>query len=283
MDGRQFDDLLVSLSENRRSLLGAALGAALGLLGFAETDTKGKKKKKKCVKKCKDGCCTGKRGKCIQPAQQNATQCGTGGEICRTNCGGGVADTCGLNCATCCANGDCIDPSEISNAQCGAGGEACFACPSGQTCNAPGAGCCARKGATCRSNGAECCAFAGITCGPDNFCCVQSASTSFLGSCDSDLDCCDPIDVCQDGQCKRPEGATCQPGNLLCESPLGCISGICDTINENCDTACAEKGHCEFLDCGGNQMCCNLFPCTSPPGERCNCLEGGQGCSAVDE
>jgi hypothetical protein len=64
----------------------------------------------------------------------------------------------------------------------------------------------------------------------------------------------------------------CSGSPSLCRTPP----------DQTCATACAEHGHCEFLNCGGNLICCNLDPCVSPPGERCNCLEGGVGCTAVD-
>jgi hypothetical protein len=81
VDGRRFDDLLRYLTDSRRSLLGGSLAAIGGLLGISAADAK-KKKKKPCKKKCQDGCCTNKYGKCIKPAQQTPTQCGTGGAIC---------------------------------------------------------------------------------------------------------------------------------------------------------------------------------------------------------
>ena len=107
MDGRRFDDLLRAVTDSRRSVLGGTLAGLAGVFGLATADAKKKHKRKPCKKKCKDGCCTGKHGKCIKPAQQSSTQCGTGGEICRsTGCGGG---DCGAGCDTCCANGECID------------------------------------------------------------------------------------------------------------------------------------------------------------------------------
>src|SRR5687767_12317879 len=131
MDGHQFDDMLRALSESRRSLLGAALAAAGGLAGFTTIDAK-KKKKKKCAKKCKDGCCTGKNGKCVKPAQQNATQCGTGGEICRrTGCGGG-GDTCATTCEGCCAGNACIEAP--TDDQCGNNGSTCVPCVGEEIC-----------------------------------------------------------------------------------------------------------------------------------------------------
>lgn len=89
MDGSQFDDLLRAFANSRRSLLASALAAAGAWTAGAPAQAK--KKKKKCAKKCAAGCCTGKYGKCLQPTQQSPTQCGTGGEICRSNCGEGAA------------------------------------------------------------------------------------------------------------------------------------------------------------------------------------------------
>lgn len=63
---------------------------------------KRKKKKKTCAKKCKDGCCTSRRGTCIKPAQQDTTRCGTGGGICQST-GCRCSDT--LPCPT----GQCCD------------------------------------------------------------------------------------------------------------------------------------------------------------------------------
>ena len=124
MDGHQFDDLLRALSRSRRTLLGAALAAAVGVSELSVIDAKKKKKKKPCKKKCATGCCTSKYGKCIQPSQQTSTQCGTGGEICRsTNCGGG-GEQCSATCGGCCAGESCMDNDD---AHCGLDGVACFA------------------------------------------------------------------------------------------------------------------------------------------------------------
>lgn len=106
MDGSRFDQIARSLTalRSRRTAV-ATLGAALGMPALAALDADAKKKrrkrKKKCAKKCPDGCCTGKYGSCILPAQQSTTVCGTGGEICRST-----------GCPTCdartpCPSGEC--------------------------------------------------------------------------------------------------------------------------------------------------------------------------------
>lgn len=85
MDHAQFETLTRRFADQvtRRHSLG--LLGALGVAGATLTeDAAAKKKKKKCAKKCPNGCCTGTRGKCIQPANQSATQCGVGGAICQS-------------------------------------------------------------------------------------------------------------------------------------------------------------------------------------------------------
>jgi hypothetical protein len=273
MDGRQFDDFLRHLSNSRRSLLGTALAAAGVITGLSATDAK-KKKKKKCARKCKDGCCTKKYGKCIKPAQQNATQCGTGGEICRTNCGGGGA--CGAGCEGCCANGECLDASQVSNEQCGTGGQACFACPAGQACNAPDEGCCARQGAACGNNGVECCSHLLVTCGPDNFCCVENG-----GACEQASDCCTdvPGQICDNGMCVVPTGNTCQPG-WICEGGLSCpASNMCEVCPEGqiiCGgSGCCPSGNC----CEHSGTCCTFQCCLSGDPENAYCCPDENCCA----
>ncbi len=232
MDGRRFDDLLRSLTDSRRSLLGGSLAAFAGLLVIATADAKKKKKKKPCKKKCKDGCCTKKFGKCIKPAQQTEDECGTGGEICHP-C---ISEPCGAGCDTCCANNECV--AEISNEQCGIGGEACFSCPPGQLCNAPDPGCCAKPGEACGSNGVECCPTLFVTCGPNNECCVPNHNP-----CTETSDCCDEEDICDNGFCGRQLGDSCVPGSILCIPSLTCNGeGIC-APPEDCTIPCAESGH----------------------------------------
>lgn len=86
MDGSQFDQLARACGalRTRRTAVAIAAGAFAAAIpgGF---DSKGKRKRrKKCAKSCKKGCCTSKRGKCIKPANQDPTRCGTGGGICQS-------------------------------------------------------------------------------------------------------------------------------------------------------------------------------------------------------
>jgi hypothetical protein len=88
MDDSQFDQLARALGavRTRRTALAAA-GGVLTAPVLASIGVSGKRKKrKKCAKKCKDGCCTSKFGKCIKPTQQNTSQCGAGGGICQNSC-----------------------------------------------------------------------------------------------------------------------------------------------------------------------------------------------------
>jgi hypothetical protein len=265
MDGSQFDNLLRFLTESRRSIVGGALIAAAGWFGGTTVDAK-KKKKKPCKKKCKDGCCTKKFGKCIRPAQQSGSQCGTGGEICRsTGCGGG----CGAGCDTCCADGDCVDAGQISPEQCGTGGEACFACPVGQACNAPGEGCCALQGAACGGSGVECCSHLFVICGEGNICCVENH-----GACTQTSDCCDDEDVCDNGFCGRPLDAACVPGDVWCVPQLECNPSTlrcsaCPEEQEPCNGVCCDAGE----SCYGTVCCALNFGCSRPNGGAGSCCQ----------
>jgi hypothetical protein len=278
MDGRDFDDLLRSLTESRRSLIGGALAALAGALGIRGTEAK-KKKKKPCKKKCRDGCCTSKHGKCIKLAQQTPTRCGTGGAICSANCSG---TNCAQTCGTCCADGDCIDAGQISNEQCGVGGEACFACPAEQICNAPGEGCCAPIGATCDSAN-DCCSNGGTLNCDDNQCCVPTATTAGGAFCSEDDDCCEADDVCDIGQCRRPEGASCQPGDLLCQSPFTCNGGGICASPEDCTVPCAELERCAEQVCLGVLNCCTqaTFDECSGSEDFCGCITEGGECTRI--
>lgn len=275
MDGHLFDALLRDFSNSRRFLLATAL-AATGVISWVSPSDAKKKKKKPCKKKCKDGCCTGKHGKCIHPAQQSSTQCGTGGEICRTNCGGGA---CGAGCDTCCANGLCLDVEAISNTQCGTGGETCFACPSGQTCNAPGEGCCAVQGATCGADGVACCARLGITCGPDKVCCVSNGSP-----CEHDSDCCRNLSeqICDNGSCAVPSLASCQPG-WICQGGFVCPGAA--TLFRCC--AANGRGCTHDHDCCEDEDVCDAGVCKRKRGDVCNedivCVAAYPHCVLVTE
>jgi hypothetical protein len=104
MDGFAFGRLARALGTMRtRRTAATAVGGAFVAPVLARLEVDGKrKKKKKCAKKCKDGCCTSKRGKCIKSAQQSTAQCGTGGSICQST-------GCRCNDALPCPAGQCCD------------------------------------------------------------------------------------------------------------------------------------------------------------------------------
>ncbi|MFN8674826.1 MAG: hypothetical protein U0Z70_00485 [Thermomicrobiales bacterium] len=103
MDASRFDHLarVLGAMRTRRAaatLVGAAVVAPL--TAREHVASRRKKRRKKCAKTCKDGCCTGKYGKCIQPAKQSVTRCGEGGEACRSS-----------GCPECTADRPCPDGS----------------------------------------------------------------------------------------------------------------------------------------------------------------------------
>lgn len=267
MDGRLFDDLLRDFSNSRRTLLGTALTAAGAITGVASSDAK--KKKKPCKKKCKDGCCTSKKGKCIKPAQQSSTQCGTGGEICRsTNCGGG-GEQCAETCEGCCAGDSCVMTD--SQTQCGRNGVDCFPCDDNQEC--AGTYCCGKPGHACASAG-ECCLT--LDC-EDDKCCAH------FSACTKSADCCQlgAEVICDNNQCVIPTGDSCQPG-WMCEGNLPCPgSGICGDPGD-CTVPCQDFGMCSPNVCFGNLYCCtpdSTSECNVPE-FFCNCIvEGGGECT----
>lgn len=107
MDGSHFYHIARSLNalRTRRSAV-ASLGAALSTPVLATLDAnarkKHKKRKKTCAQKCPDGCCTSKKGQCVRPGQQSLSQCGTGGEICRST-------GCRCSASLPCPEGQCCD------------------------------------------------------------------------------------------------------------------------------------------------------------------------------
>jgi hypothetical protein len=266
MDGPQFDDLLRALSRSRRSLAGTALAASGVIAGLSSTDAK-KKKKKKCAKKCPIGCCTSKTGKCIQPAQQSATQCGTGGEICRnTNCGGG-GEQCAATCDGCCTGNTCVMTD--SQTECGRNGVDCFACDDNQEC--AGTHCCGKLGHECAGDG-ECCLTLGCE---DNACCAT------FSTCTQDADCCQLGSdvICDGGECRVKTGASCQPG-WMCQGDLPCPgSGICEQCAEGqivCGNAgCCPSGNC----CEHSGTCCTFQCCLSGDPVHAYCCETENCCT----
>lgn len=163
MDADRFDDVLRQWGQSRRPLLGAGLGALLGLADLTVGEARKKKKKKckapkvKCGKKClpANSCCTdancGGNGVC----QTSTCACFAGFRSCNgscipegnccssADCGGGVCASgqcrclastkvCGAGCipeAACCTNEDCGSPCKTcQNGTCSAG------CAASETC-----------------------------------------------------------------------------------------------------------------------------------------------------
>jgi hypothetical protein len=267
MDGHRFDEFTRRAVASRRFVLGgvtAALAAVALHPGDADIAAA---KKEPCKKRCKNGCCTKKYGKCIRPAQQTPTRCGTGGAICSSNCGG---SSCAGTCAGCCTDdGQCQGEAEQSGASCGTGGESCHACAAGELCEAPGV-CCGNAGAPCGSGNSPCCTGTGLQC-ESGTCCVKNGG---LG-CSQNTDCCDDDDVCEAGLCWRKLGAACDPpGNIHCLPSLHCADGICQE--------CPELGH---VMCGGSccdqRNCCEVLGVCCSSGECCGGLED-QFCCEFD-
>ena len=255
-DDRRFDDFLRDLSGSRRSLLSTGLAVASAVAGFPAADAKDKKssnkKKKKCAQKCEKGCCTGKHGKCIKPAQQGPTQCGTGGEICRTDCE--WPPTCSGSCDFCCDGNTCV--TQYSDAQCGADGVRCFACDDDQECS--GSDCCGKLGRTCEAD-KNCCV--GLLCDASECCRATGLS------CDSTNDCCQlgTIVICDSSVCVVEQLQSCEPG-WMCQGGYLCPgSGVCDH-----DSPCTG----ETYECFGDALCCTpeTVAACDTAGDLCECL-----------
>lgn len=280
-----------------------------GFVGKQSVDAK--KRKKKCAKKCTDGCCTSKHGKCIPRVQQSSTQCGTNGEICRTNCEGQLppdTDTCGPeNCQSgCCAGTTC----EFSiHAHCGIGGASCVACAANEECFV--GKCCGLQGHTCAGNG-ECCL---------NRLCENGKCCSGYGvACSRDSDCCDPdVLVCSNGECLIKNGQPCEllqrcelnvscpasgrccaANGRRCEATVDCCDpdeDICDggfckrKRNESCDNSivCQDAypncvdGACRKCPVGQQDFGTSEICCTLPPNDFGGCAAANGGVGACCE
>lgn len=100
MDGHQFDAIVRAVTETRRTVVGGAVAAVAGALGWAESEGKKKRGKKKRRKKCKS------------PKVKCGKQCLRAGSCCKN------AD-CGV-CQVCSGN-TCV--TAPSGSACGVGGE----------------------------------------------------------------------------------------------------------------------------------------------------------------
>jgi hypothetical protein len=84
--------------------------------------------------------------------------------------------------------------------------------------------------------------------------------------------------VCDSGQCGRPLGATCQPGQIICIPNLDCNPNTLTCGPRDCTNLCAQGGKCEAHTCFDRLYCCNpsdIEFCV--PDLLCECIvEGGQ-------
>ena len=281
MDADRFDDALRLLSTSRRPIVGLVLGGLFGVRFHDESAAK--KKKKKCAKKCADGCCTSKHGKCILPAQQTLVQCGTGGEICRSDCSvvqppapppdpvppvppipPVVQCQSDSDCATglnCNSSGQCV---------CRTGGRCTGCCASGTSCVMLGD----TSEAACGIDGQAC-----VVCGPEtkctksvNVCRCDDQSTT--GCCSNDRK--EGFPGNTDDHCGK-NGEICE----VCGNNESCVNQECQPdVPLDCTIPC-QSGNCSPYTCFGNLYCCppDITDECNVPELICNCIVEGGGCS----
>jgi hypothetical protein len=234
-------------TSSRRSLLGAAVAAALAIVaGPDEADARRKKRKKrKRGKKCRKG--TIKCGKtCVNP-KTNALHCGR----CGNACGSSVA----------CVNGAC-QAEQCPRDQCG---KQCVDFRDDEAhCGGCGNAC--QGDLTCIDGQCACADPADTRCGAA--CVDLQSDDEHCGSCDN---ACPAGQACVDGDC-RP--TTCSPpcssGQKCCYIPVYDIVAC-----RNCcdDSDCLD----DPLAVAQGRTICNGFTCQCPPDRPTNC-GGDAGC-----
>lgn len=243
MDSSPFDDLLRRLTNSRRSLVSGSVAALAGWLGVAAVDAK-KKKKQPCKKKCYDGCCTKKYGKCIPFSQQTPGACGTGGQICG-QCGGFSPSCADGGCTGCCTEDDqvCLSAGDQDAAHCGSDGDTCQPCAGSRRCQDQH--CCAPLADFCDTS-FDCCDD-DASC-PFGFCCKANGD-----SCDRAQDCCNSLDRCVDATCCRDVRAACDETTVCCDN-IPCQGGVCcQPLLAECRVSLDEC--CAGLDCSSGRCC----------------------------
>ena len=123
MEADRFDDVLGQWGSTRRPVLGAGLGALLGLVGVTRGEDKKKRKKKK------------KKDETPPPAPQCVvdTDCPPG-----LNCTSTGTCVCrhGGRCTGCCTNATtCRSLASVTSGACGANGATCAPCGAGLRCD----------------------------------------------------------------------------------------------------------------------------------------------------
>ena len=189
------------------------------------------------------GCCNS-AGQCLQPPQQSAAQCGSGGIRCQAcsgqECVNGqcTTPTCtSSNCTGCCGAGGCVQVAQQGSAACGVGGAPCAPCASpalcangicsGGACNPSSCGGCCQ--------GSQCIAIAN-----------QSQSACGIGGAACHA-CSGTTPTCSGGACQGCSAASCAAG---C-----CQGALCVKMEQQSASACGKGGGQCAACTGANESC----------------------------
>lgn len=225
MDDRQFDDLLRSVADSRRTLVKLAF-IAIGTLFLRGTESGAKKKKRRKKKKSKggDGCLEeqtvdGKATPICTPPPPAQPFCNflDGLIQCQGHPTGSCCEVVKPNC------GDLLIPGSIVH----------LCCPANERWCAPVEGVPIATG-FCAPKDQECCtklSLSGIVgwCPRNQTCCRGRPDTNLDGAC-CEHGCCTTDENCSGGRvcdnrgCCVPE---CLPPNVLCPNEECCASGEC--------------------------------------------------------
>lgn len=286
MDGLQFDDLLRSLTESRRSLLAGMLAGVTGLSSLNGADAKkkggkgkgkggrkGKKGKKRptaCNASTCNGCCESPEGDCLQGDDHDV--CGKSGETCHACDTLGICDNneCCIPLGGACQYGKCckFPKTECSDGYCCVGVY--------RPCEQPNPFCCAGTSCVAEQGSLSrvCCPdsqVCGSTCCEPGLSCLDPTTencgftcSNNGGTCLIDANCCEDEDRCDGGTCKRRHREFCEAG-IICEDahPI-CAQNRC--------LRCALPQ----IETGTSEVCCH-------PSYSCDAANGGVGACCVNE
>lgn len=206
MDGQRFDDLLRSLANSRRSLLGGTLAALAVRLSLTSAEARKKKrnKKKRCTaQNCAHGCCKSPNGPCGSGVVDS--ECGSGGKPCQV-CQG----------TTSCREPELGACCQLPGGSC-AGTRCCYE-RSGNVACIEGKCCIIHDGLGCTSS-TECCE-------PTPFCLNGKCSAGCFGE----------EEMCGDTCCTG--GKRCY-GTVCCDPEFGCAAA-----NNGAGSCCAHRNCC---------------------------------------
>ncbi len=233
MDGRDFDNLLRSLTKSRRTVLGGALAALGAALGAVETSAKGKKKNKNKKNKRKNDD-DGDSPPPPPPPPESPPP------MPPRPCPDGFAVCPGQPPACCPASQPVCGPSIP-----GPNGSRHQCCPIGlsQVCIPPQLqgqyiGTCCRPQDKCCPPGFN---SSVICCEEGKICCPGRADRGVPGCCDEQRSCClDDQDcaeneTCNDVGCCEPATIVCEPPHVTCGTQC-CGEGMtCHPVHGGCD------------------------------------------------